>query len=112
MSPATIERRRLGMRDDEGQLTLDGLSGARPAPGRAATAMPRPVAPGAPVAPAAPGAPAPAPAAGGTLDDLISGVCRELGAQRVAACPVCGDHLHVRPGGRIAACRGCGSSLS
>lgn len=97
MSPATIERRRLGMRDDDGQLTLEGLSPAR-RPSRIQRTTP-------------PAAPVPAPAAGGTLDDLVTGVWRELGAQRAAACPVCGDHLHPRAGTRVAECRGCGATL-
>lgn len=104
MSPATIERRRLGMRDDDGQLTLEGLSPAR-RPSRIQRTAPQAV-PGT-AAPARP----PAIAAGGTLDDLITGVWRELGAQRAAACPVCGDHLEPRVDTRVAACRGCGSTL-
>jgi len=111
MSPATAEARRIGvphsavsgtsylvMREDEFQLSLDALVPPRPAPKPAAPA------PAAPVARAT--------AAGGTLDDVLTGAWRTLGAQRGAACPVCGDQMLPQPGARGGHCGGCGSTLA
>jgi hypothetical protein len=110
MTPATIER--LFARD-RGQLSLDALAPPRAPQARAPrTAVPAPVV----AAPAAATSTAAAPArpapAGGTLDDLISGAWRELGAQRVAACPVCAEPMRPRPGARAGECGGCGTTLA
>ena len=85
MAPATIER---WVVRDGGQLSLDALARPRSRPPAPAAAALTPSAPAARVA---------APA-GGTLDDLISGAWRELGAQRVAACPVCAEPMRPRAG--------------
>jgi hypothetical protein len=104
MAPATIER--WVVRDGR-QLSLDAL-----APPRARPPAPRPAEPVArEAAPAAAPAAVAAPA-GGTLDDLISGAWRELGAQRVAACPVCSEPMRPRSDARGGQCGGCGTSLA
>ncbi len=103
-------------------------SAAAPAP--VATAAPAPAASAVPAAAAGAAAPAtvaaaPAAAAGaaapatvaaapagGTLDDLIAGAWRQLGAQRVAACPICAEPMRAVAGTRSAECRSCGATLS
>lgn len=103
MAPATIERRRLGMRDAAGQLALDGLTGSpRPLLSEPRPGDPRPTTAAAPAV----------PRGGATLDDVIAGVWRDLGAQRVAACPVCGSSMQAEHGARGGSCRACGTTLS
>jgi len=111
MAPATIER--LVVRGDGTQLSLDALAPARSRPPAPRPPAPEPAAAAsaAAVAPAAPVARVAAPA-GGTLDDLISGTWRELGAQRAAACPVCAEPMRPRSDARGGHCGGCGTSLA
>ncbi len=110
MAPATIERWVVRGR----QLSLDALAPPRPRPPAPRPAQPVALRPSAPAAreavPAAALAAVAAPA-GGTLDDLISGALRELGAQRVAACPVCAEPMRPRSDSRGGHCGGCGASL-
>ncbi|HEX6389898.1 MAG TPA: hypothetical protein VFZ89_10630, partial [Solirubrobacteraceae bacterium] len=89
----------------------DAPAAAAPAP---AAAAPAPAAATPVAAPAMPAAATPTAAApaGGTLDDLISGAWRELGAQRVASCPVCSEPMRPVAGARGGHCGGCGSSLA
>jgi hypothetical protein len=100
MAPATIERTRAR------QLSLDAL-----APVRAARLAPE-AAVLAPATAAARAASTAAPSAGGTLDALVSGAWRELGAQRVAACPVCAAPMHPHEGAHGGHCGGCGATLA
>lgn len=106
MRRAGNDRTRQRMRDDHGQLSLDGLVAGRPAPARARVAVPAPA-----VRQAPPVAGAVAPA-GATLDQVIAGAWRALGAQRVAGCPVCGGTLHAAAGGREGRCGDCGTTLA
>jgi hypothetical protein len=101
MTPATIERVRR-----RGQLSLDGIAVRAPRLAPEAAVL-------APATAVARAAAAAAPAAtAGTLDDVISGAWRELGAQRVAACPVCAEPMRPVHGARSGQCGGCGTTLA
>lgn len=101
MSTFVLDRRvpRAFVEDGEGQLSLDGFGLVTTDPRRAGAAPP--------AAAPRPLAAVPAGAAGRTLDDLLSGVWRELVEGRDAPCPVCAAQMSCS-----GHCSGCGSQLS
>ncbi len=57
--------------------------------------------------------PSAAPVSGpASLDDVLNGTWRALGARRAATCLVCGSTMRRAEGARGADCGSCGSSLS